>query len=186
MSDQDLVKRTDKRMQATVEDFKHKLSTIRTGRASLGILDGVTVDYYGTPTPLNQIAKLSVPEPTMIVAQPFDPSTLPAIEKAIHAAGLGLNPVNDGKLLRVPIPPLTEERRKQLVKKVHTLREEAKTAVRQVRRDANDEIKELEKSAKLSEDDARRRHDETQKATDRHVEDIDTLSKNKERELLEV
>jgi ribosome recycling factor len=177
---------TDARMDSTVEDFKQKLSKVRTGRASLGMFDGISVDYYGTRTPLNQVAKLSIPEPTMIVAQPFDPSTIRSVEKAIMAADLGLNPSNDGKVVRIPVPPLTEERRKQMVKKVHQLREEAKTAVRQVRRDANEEIKKLEKAGETSEDDARRDHDEIQQRTDKHTEQIDAICKNKEAELLEV
>jgi ribosome recycling factor len=173
-------------MDATVQDARTKLATVRTGRASLGILDGVNVDYYGTPTPLNQVAKLSIPEPTMILAQPFDPSTLPTIEKAIMTADLGLNPSNDGKLIRIPVPPLTEERRKQLVKRVRTMGEEAKTAVRQIRRDANDEVKQLEKNGDLSEDDARRTMDEIQKTTDKHTAEIDELGKHKEAELMEI
>lgn len=176
----------DKRMSATVNDFKHKLTTVRTGRASLGILDGITVDYYGTATPLNQVAKLSIPEPTLIVAQPFDPATIQAIERAIRASDLGVNPSNDGKVVRIPIPALTEERRKQLVRKVHQLREEAKTAVRQLRREANEELKERERESEISEDDAQRSLDEIQKMTDRHAAEIDTLCKNKEQELLEV
>ena len=123
---------TDQRMSVSVDAFKQRLAAVRTGRASLAILDGISVDYYGTKTPLNQVAKLSVPEPTLILAQPFDQSTLQSIEKAIMVADLGLNPSNDGKLIRIPIPPLTEERRKQLIKKVHAMREDAKTAVRQV------------------------------------------------------
>jgi len=174
------------RMDATVADARHKLAAVRTGRANLSILDGVRVDYYGTPTPLNQVAKLSVPEPSMIVAQPFDPSTLPVIEKAILASDLGLNPSNDGRLCRIPIPPLTEERRKQLVKKVHALGEEAKTAIRQIRRDANEELKTLQKNGDVSEDDARRAMDEVQKLTDKHTGQVDDLCKNKESELMEI
>ncbi len=176
----------DKKMAASLADARHKLAAVRTGRASLALFDGVMVDYYGTPTPLNQVAKLSIPEPTLIVAQPFDPSTLSAIEKAIQSSDLGLNPSNDGKLIRIPIPPLTEERRKQLVKKVHGLGEEAKTAVRQIRRDANEEIKKIEKSGGISEDDGRRGLEDVQKKTDRYSGEIDTLCKNKERELMEV
>ena len=183
---QEILSDAAKRMDATVVDFKQKLATVRTGRASLGILDGIHVDYYGTATPLNQVAKLSIPEPTLIVAQPFDPSTLPAIEKAIQASDLGLNPSNDGKLIRIPIPPLTEERRKQLVRKIQQMREEAKTAVRQMRRDANDEIKRLEKEGDVAEDDARRHLDDVQQRTDEHTKQIDELCKNKEKELLEV
>jgi ribosome recycling factor len=182
----DLFKQTDKRMTSSVDGTRQKLASVRTGRASLAILDGVMVDYYGTPTPLNQVAKLSIPEPTMIVAQPFDPSSLPAIEKAIMSSDLGLNPSNDGKLVRIPIPPLTEERRKQLVKKVHGLGEDGKTAVRQVRRDANDELKAAQKNGDISEDDARRGMDEVQKLTDKHTGAIDTFCKNKEQELMEV
>jgi ribosome recycling factor len=144
------------------------------------------VDYYGTMTPMNQVAKLSIPEPSLVVAQPFDPSAVAAIEKAILASDLGLNPANDGKLVRIPIPALTEERRKQLVKKVHQLGEEAKTAVRQVRREANDELKKLQKDTKLSEDEAHRATDEVQKKTDKYVADVDALCKNKEKELMEV
>ncbi len=186
MTDKEILDRAEKKMQATVTDAKHKLATVRTGRASLAVFEGVLVDYYGSPTPLNQVAKLSIPEPTLVVAQPFDPASLAAIEKAILAADLGLNPSNDGKLIRIPIPSLTEERRKQLVKKVHGLSEDARTAVRQIRRDANEEVKKIEKEGLLSEDDARRALDEIQKKTDRHTGEIDTLSKAKEKDLMEV
>jgi ribosome recycling factor len=186
MTHEELMADTFKRMTASVEDFKHKLATVRTGRASLGILDGINVDYYGTPTPLNQVAKLSIPEPTLIVVQPFDPSTLQPIEKAIRSADLGLNPSNDGKLIRIPIPTLTEERRKQLVKKVHGLREEAKTAVRQIRRDSNEATKGMEKAGEISEDDAHRWLDEIQKKTDHFTKEIDELCRNKETELSEI
>ena len=173
-------------MDATIADFKQKLTKVRTGRASLALFDGITLDYYGTPTPLAQVAKLSIPEPTLIVAQPFDPAMIRTVEKAIMAADLGLNPSNDGKVIRVPIPPLTEERRKQMVKKVHQLREEAKTAVRQARREANEELKKLEKSGDTSEDDSRRDQGEVQKITDKHTDAIDAICKVKEKELLEV
>jgi len=186
MKHDELMARTEKRMRATVEDFKQKLGTVRTGRASIGILDGLSLDYYGTPTPLNQVAKLSIPEPSTILAQPFDPSTLQAIEKSILASDLGLNPSNDGKLIRIPIPPLTEERRKQLIKRVHTLREDSKTAVRQIRRDSNEEIKSAEKSGEISEDDEHRWRDEVQKKTDSHCAEIDELCKNKEADLMEI
>jgi len=186
MDQKEILKQADKRMDASVVDARHKLATVRTGRASLSIFEAVMVDYYGTPTPLNQVAKLSIPEPTMIVAQPFDPSTLPVIEKAIISSDLGLNPSNDGKLVRIPIPPLTEERRKQMVKKVHALGEEAKTAIRQARRDANEDIKKLQKDGEMSEDNARRAREEVQKGTDRHTGEIDTFCKNKEKELMEV
>ena len=186
MSAEEILDRSDKRMDATVDDAAKKLARVRTGRASLAVLDGVTLDYYGTVTPLNQVAKLSIPEPTMILAQPFDPSTLASIEKAIISSDLGLNPSNDGKTIRIPIPPLTEERRRQLVKKVRALGEEAKTAIRQVRRDANEEIKALEKASELSEDDARRSLDQIQKQTDRHTGEIDKMNSKKEKELMEI
>ena len=186
MTDKQVIEQVDKKMSATLLDARHKLAAVRTGRASLSMFDGVVVDYYGTMTPLSQVAKLSVPDPTMVVAQPFDPSTLPAIEKSILAADLGLNPANDGKLVRIPIPSLTEERRKQLVKKVNGLGEEAKTAVRLLRREANEELKKLQKDGKLAEDDARRATDDVQKKTDKYVADIETLCKNKEKELMEV
>lgn len=186
MSEKEILSSAETRMEASVADGQKKLSTVRTGRASITILDGITVDYYGTPTPLNQMAKLSVPEATMIVAQPFDPSVLPAIERAIIASDLGVNPSNDGKLIRIPIPPLTEERRKQMAKRVRAFGEEAKTAVRQIRRDCNEEIKKLEKDGDLSEDDARRTLDEIQKTTDKHTSKIDELCKAKEQELMEI
>jgi ribosome recycling factor len=182
----EILSRTDKRMDATLDDCRHKLGAVRTGRASLAILDRVMVDYYGTPTPLNQVAKLSIPEPTMILAQPFDPSTIGAIEKSILSSDTGLNPSNDGKIVRIPIPPLTEERRKQLVKKVGVQGEDAKTAIRQIRRDANDEFKKLQKDGEISEDDAHRFMDEVQKLTDRHTGSVDELCKNKEKELMEI
>jgi ribosome recycling factor len=186
MDQVELLKTTEERMDSTVADAKQKLAAVRTGRASLALLDGVRVDYYGTPTPLNQVAKLSIPEPTLIVAQPFDPATLAPIEKAIMASDLGLNPSNDGKVIRIPIPVLTEERRKQLAKKVRSLGEDSKTAIRQIRRDTNEEIKALEKAGEISEDDAHRFLDDTQKITDRHTNEIDDLCKQKEKELMEI
>jgi ribosome recycling factor len=186
MTDKGVLEQVDKKMAATIQDGRHKLAAVRTGRASLAMFDGVLVDYYGSMTPLNQVAKLSIPEPTQVVAQPFDPSALPAIEKAILAADLGLNPANDGKLVRIPIPALTEERRKQLAKKVRELGEEAKTALRMVRRDANEELKKLEKDGKLSQDDHRRSQDEVQKKTDKASAEVDALVKTKEKEIMEV
>ncbi|NIL99990.1 MAG: ribosome recycling factor [Acidobacteria bacterium] len=186
MPQEEVLNRAGQRMDATVEDTRQKLATVRTGRATIGILDGITVEYYGTPTPLNQVAKLSVPEANLIVAQPFDQSILGDMERAIMASDLGLNPSNDGKLVRIPIPPLTEERRKELVKKVRQLGEDAKTAVRQIRRDANEELKKLEKDSAISEDDSRRSQDEVQKVTDAHTKRIDELVANKEKELTEI
>jgi ribosome recycling factor len=183
---EEILTSTNQRMDSTIEDCRQKLGSVRTGRASLALLDRVVVDYYGTPTPLNQVAKLSIPEPAMILAQPFDPSTIAAIERAILMSDTGLNPSNDGKLVRIPVPPLTEERRKLLVRKVGSLAEEAKTAIRQIRRDSNEEFKKLQKDGKVSEDDAHRSTDEIQKITDRHTGSIDDLCKHKEKELMEI
>lgn len=186
MPDKDVLKRAAERMDAGVEDVCGKLATVRTGRATIGILDGITIEYYGTPTPLNQVATLSVPEANLIVAQPWDVSILAAMERSIRASDLGLNPSNDGKLVRIPIPPLTEERRRDLGKKVRHMGEEAKTAVRQIRRDANEEIKKLEKDRVISEDDSRRAQEAVQKVTDKHTARIDELTGAKEKELLEI
>jgi len=173
-----------KRMDGAIEHARREVSGVRTGRASVNILDAVHVEAYGASVPLNQVATMSVPEPTVIAVQPFDPSLLGAIERAIQGANLGLNPANDGKLVRIPIPPLTEERRKELSKLVHKYAEEGRNAVRQVRRDANDKLKKLLKDSKISEDDERRGLDEVQKITDRHVVMIDELQKKKDVELL--
>jgi ribosome recycling factor len=173
-----------KRMGASVEHVRHELAGVRTGRASVTILDPVHVDAYGARMPLNQLASLSVPEPSLIVAQPFDPSQLAAIEKAIRASDLGLNPSNDGKVVRIPIPALTEERRKELSRHVHKLAEEGRNAVRSVRRDANERLKTLLKDHKISEDDERKGLDEVQKLTDTNSRQIDDLQKKKDTELL--
>src|SRR5258707_15773881 len=173
-----------KRMQAGSEQLQHEYAGVRTGRASVTILDGVHVEAYGSKMPLNQIAGLSIPEPTLIVAQPFDPSQLGAIEKAIRAAGLGLNPANDGKVVRIPLPSLTEERRKELSRHVHKLSEDGRNSVRQVRRDANERLKKLLKDHQISEDDEKKGLDEVQKLTDQHVKQIDELQKKKDQELL--
>ncbi|MDH3629047.1 MAG: ribosome recycling factor [Acidobacteriota bacterium] len=186
MTPEELLVDTDSRMDATLEDARSKLGAIRTGRASLSLFDGLSVEYYGTPTPLNQVAKLSIPEPSMIVAQPFDPTLIPLIEKAILTSDLGLNPTNDGKMMRIPIPPLTEERRKQLVKKVRSMGEDAKQAIRQIRRDGNEEIKKMEKAKQISEDDARRHLQEIQQKTDDHTKAIDDLNAAKEKDLMEI
>jgi ribosome recycling factor len=173
-----------KRMKAAIEHLQHEFAGVRTGRASVTILDGVHVEAYGSKMPLNQVAGLSIPEPTLIVAQPFDPSQLGAIEKAIRAAGLGLNPANDGKIVRIPLPSLTEERRKELSRHVHKLSEEGRNAVRQVRRDANDRLKKMLKDHGLSEDDEKKGLDEVQKLTDQYIKAIDDLQKKKDSELL--
>ena len=173
-----------KRMKAAIDHLTHEFAGVRTGRASVTILDNVHVEAYGAKMPLNQVAGLSIPEPTMIVAQPFDPSQLAAIEKAIRSAGLGLNPANDGKVVRIPLPSLTEERRKELSRHVHKLAEEGRNVVRQVRRDANDRLKKLLKDSQISEDDEKRGLDEVQKITDANVRQIDELQKKKDAELL--
>ncbi len=173
-----------KRMDAQIEHVRHELAGVRTGRASINLLDSVHVDAYGALVPLNQVAALSIPESTLIVAQPFDPSLMGAIEKAIRAANLGLNPANDGKLVRIPLPPLTEERRKELSKLVHKLAEEGRNGVRQVRREANDRLKKLLKDHAISEDDERRALDEVQKTTDQFVHTLDDMQKKKDGELL--
>jgi ribosome recycling factor len=173
-----------KRMDGQIEHVKRELGGVRTGRASVAILDTVHVEAYGASMPLNQVASMSIPEPQMIIAQPFDPSLLAAIEKAIRTANLGLNPANDGKVVRIPIPSLTEERRKELSKLVHKYAEEGRNGVRQVRRDANDRLKKLLKDSKISEDDERRGLDEVQKITDQHIGLIDDLQRKKDAELL--
>ena len=182
----DVIKETKPRMDAAVEDFKRKLANIRTGRATVGILDSVMVDYYGTPTPLNQMASIAVPEPQMLTVQAWDTTQLNAIEKAIRNAELGLNPSNDGKIVRVPIPALNEERRKQMAKQVHEIAEEHRTAVRNVRRDANEKLKKMLKDKTISEDDERGGLEEIQKLTNTFVGKIDEFSKTKEQEIMHV
>jgi ribosome recycling factor len=173
-----------KRMDAVLDHLKRELSGVRTGRASVTLLDPVQVEAYGSMVPLNQVAALSVPEPTLIVAQPFDPTLMGAIEKAVRASNLGLNPANDGKVIRIPLPALTEERRKEMSKLVHKFAEEGRNGLRQVRRDANDRLKKLLKDHGISEDDERRALDEVQKTTDTHVGIVDELQKKKDGELL--
>jgi ribosome recycling factor len=173
-----------KRMDGHIDHVRRELGGVRTGRASVNLLDSVHVDAYGSQVPLNQVASMSIPEPSLIVAQPFDPSLLGAIEKAIRTANLGLNPANDGKLVRIPIPSLTEERRKEMSKLVHKFAEEGRNGVRQVRRDANEKLKKLLKDSKISEDDERRSLEEVQKITDQHVTMIDEIQKKKDTELL--
>jgi ribosome recycling factor len=174
------------RMDKAIADLQHDLASIRTGRASLGILDHIRVDYYGTPTPLNQVANLHVPEPSMITIQPWDVSQIGPIEKSIRTSDLGLNPSNDGKLIRLPIPPLTEERRKELVKKLHGGAEHHRVSVRNVRRDGNENVKKLVKDKKITEDDDKRAHDEIQKMTDAYMAKIDAAVKTKEKDIMEI
>ena len=186
MPTNELITDTKKRMQQSVEALLRDLATMRTGRASLAMLDAIRVDYYGTPTPLNQVGNLAVPDPTLITLQPWDPTTLPAIEKAIRASDLDLNPQNDGKVIRIPVPPLTEERRKILVKHAHKHAEEGRIAIRNIRRDANDHLKKLLKEHELGEDEERQALGEVQKLTDQHIEEINEGLKKKEAEIMEV
>jgi len=174
------------RMEKAISDMQHEMAAIRTGRASLGILDHIRVDYYGTPTPLNQVANLHVPEPSLITIQPWDVSQIGPIEKAIRTSDLGLNPANDGKIIRLPIPPLTEERRKEIVKKLHVGSEHHRVSVRNVRRDGNEAVKKLLKDKKITEDDDKKAHDEIQKMTDAYMGKIDSAVKTKEKEILEI
>ncbi len=173
------------RMEKVIADLQHEMTTIRTGRASISLLDSVRVEAYGTPTPLNQVAQLHVPEPAMITIQPWDTSMLGAIEKAIRNADLGLNPGNDGKIVRVPIPPLTEERRRDLAKKLSHIAEERRVAMRNIRRDANEHLKKMLKDKLISEDQERQSLDSIQKLTDSYITKIDQAAKAKEKEILE-
>jgi ribosome recycling factor len=182
----EVIKDAERRMHGAVEALHREFKTLRTGRASTSMLDGIVVSYYGTDTPLAQVANLTVPEASLIVAQPWDKSMLAVIEKAIRTADLGLNPTSDGKLLRIPIPALTEERRKDLTKKAHHMAEEARTAIRQVRRDTNEKIKKIEKEHEISQDDEKRAHDEVQHLTDKYIEEVNDATKHKEKEIMEV
>jgi ribosome recycling factor len=174
------------RMEKALGDLQHEMAAIRTGRASLSILDHIRVDYYGTPTPLNQVANLHVPEPSLITIQPWDVSQIGPIEKAIRTSDLGLNPSNDGKIIRLPIPPLTEERRKELVKRVHAAAEHHRVALRNVRREGNEASKKLLKDKKITEDEDKKAHDEIQKMTDAYIGKIDVAAKAKEKDILEI
>src|SRR5579871_1345773 len=173
------------RMEKALSDLQHEMAGIRTGRASVSLFDSVKVDYYGTPTPINQVANLHVPEPSLITIQPWDVSQIAAIEKAIRAAGLGLNPGNDGKIIRVPLPALTEERRKEIVKRLHQVTEDHRVALRNIRRDANEHLKKLMKDKTISEDEERRALEEMQKMTDGYIGKIDAVLKGKEKEILD-
>src|ERR671928_2163903 len=178
MAINDVIKDIQHRMHGAIEALHREFKTLRTGRANAAMLDGVTVDYYGTPTPIAQVASLKVPEPSMIVAEPWDKSMVGAVEKAIRNSDLGLNPSNDGKVIRIPIPQLTEERRKELVKRAHTIAEEARTAIRQVRRDGNERLKKMLKNHEISEDDEKRALDDIQKMTDKHIEEVANILKH--------
>lgn len=179
-------KRATDRMEKAIESLKKDLSGIRTGRASLAMFDGILLDYFGTPTPLNHVATLSVPEGRLVTIQPWDPKVIPLIEKAIQKSDLGLNPSSDGKMIRIALPQLTEERRKELVKQVHKRGEEAKIALRNIRRDCNEEMKKIEKEAHISEDETTRSIDEIQKITDAYIKKIDETVSHKEAEVMEV
>jgi ribosome recycling factor len=172
------------RMDKVLSDLQNAIASIRTGRASVGVFDNIKVDYYGTPTPINQVANLHVPEPSLITIQPWDVSQIAAIEKAIRGSDLGLNPANDGKLIRVPVPPLTEERRKEIAKRLHTVAEDHRVAARNIRRDTNEHLKKLLKDKLISEDEERRALDDVKKLTDAHIQKIDVVLKAKEAEIM--
>jgi ribosome recycling factor len=174
------------KMAKTIDDLRREMASIRTGRASVHVLDSVKADYYGTLTPISQMATISTPEPSLITVQPWDTTQIAVIEKAIMAAGLGLNPGNDGKLIRLPVPPLTEERRKEFVKQLHHITEMHRVGVRNLRRDANDALKKLEKDKTISEDQSRDAHDVVQKLTDETIKHLDEASASKEREIMEI
>ena len=174
------------RMEKAVEDFRREMAAVRTGRATVNMLDTVKVDYYGSQMPVNQIAQVHAADAQLITVTPFDPSSMAEIEKAIRSADLGLNPMNDGKLIRVPVPPLTEERRKEMVKHLHKILEDHRTAIRNIRRDGNDQIKKALKDKKISEDDERRSLEEIQKLTDDEIKKMEEMSKGKEKEVMEI
>jgi ribosome recycling factor len=174
------------RMDKAVDDFRKAMASTRTGRASVHMVDSVSVEYYGSYMPLNQIAQVHAPEAQLITVQPFDPTALPAIEKAIRGADIGLNPMNDGKMIRVPVPPLTEDRRKDMVKHLHKVLEEHRTAVRNIRRDGKDAIKKAMKDKKIAEDDEKRAMDEIQKLTDDEIRKMEEMSRGKEKEVMEI
>lgn len=186
MAIKDEVAQIRKRMEKAIDDLRKELASIRTGRASISILDNIQVEYYGTPTPINQVAQLGTPEPTLITVQPYDVSLVGPIEKSIRASDLGLNPSNDGRLIRIPIPPLTEDRRKQLAKHVHKVLEDHRTAVRNIRRDGNDHLKKMLKDKAISEDEEKQALAEIQKLTDDHIHKLEEVAKKKEQEILTV
>lgn len=186
MSVDTVLKDTKPKMEAVIEDFRRKLANFRTGRATVGLLDSVMVDYYGTPTPLNQMASVAVPEPQLLTVQPWDTTQLGVVEKAITQANLGMNPSNDGKMIRVPIPALNEERRKQLAKQVSEVAEDHRIAIRNVRHSSNDALKKLAKDKAISEDEERGGFDEVQKLTNTFIAKLDELAKNKETEIMSV
>ena len=183
---QDVIRDIQHRMHGAIEALHREFKTLRTGRANAAMLDGIVVDYYGTPTPIAQVASIKVPEASLIVAEPWDKSMVNALEKAIRNSDLGLNPASDGKVVRIPIPALTEERRKDLVKRAHAMAEESRTAVRQVRRDGNERLKKMLKGHEISEDDEKRALDEIQKLTDKHINEVADVLKHKEQDIMAV
>ena len=183
---QDVIRDVQHRMHGAIEALHREFKSLRTGRANAAMLDGIVVDYYGAPTPISQVANLKIPESSLIVAEPWDKSMVSAVEKAIRNSELGLNPSSDGKVVRIPIPQLTEDRRKDLVKHAHHVAEEARTAVRQVRRDGNDKLKKMLKDHQISEDDEKRALDEIQKMTDKHIDEVASVLKHKEQDIMEV
>ncbi len=185
-STKDALAQAKTRMEKAVEDFRKDLATVRTGRANVALLDSIRVDYHGTPMPINQLGSLSVPDPTIITIAPWDPTAVPLIDKAIRTSDLGLNPNSDGKVLRVPIPSLTEERRKDLVKLIHKVLENHRTAVRNIRRDIKEGVEKLEKEKKISEDDKKRALDELEKLTHAETKKVEDLSASKEKEVMEI
>jgi ribosome recycling factor len=182
----DVIRDVQHRMHGAIEALHREFKSLRTGRANVAMLDGITVDYYGTASPISQVANLKVPEPSLILAEPWDKSMVAAVEKAIRTSDLGLNPSTDGKVVRIPIPQLTEDRRKDLVKRAHHVAEEARTAIRQVRRDGNDRLKKMLKGHEISEDDEKRALDEIQKLTDKNIEEVGNILKHKEQDIMAV
>ena len=183
---QDVAKDVQHRMHGAVEALHREFKSLRTGRANAAMLDGIMVDYYGTPTPIAQVASIKVPEASLLVAEPWDKSVVAALEKAIRTSDLNLNPTSDGKVVRIPIPALTEERRKDLVKRAHAMAEDSRTAIRQVRRDGNERLKKMLKNHEISEDDEKRGLDEIQKLTDKHINEVADVLKHKEQDIMAV
>ncbi len=183
---QDVIKDVTHRMDSSLQSLHREFKTLRTGRANAGMLDSILVDYYGTPTPIAQVANLKVPESSLIVAEPWDKSMAAAIEKAVRNSDLGFNPSSDGKVVRIPIPQLTEDRRKELVKKAHAVAEEARTGIRQVRRDGNEKLKKMLSAKEISEDDEKRALDQIQKLTDKHIDEVGSALKTKETDIMAV
>ena len=182
----DVIRDVQHRMHGAIEALHREFKSLRTGRANAAMLDGITVDYYGTPSPISQVAALKVPESSLIVVEPWDKSMVAAVEKAIRTSDLGLNPSSDGKVVRIPIPQLTEDRRKELVKLAHHVAEEARTAIRQVRRDGNDRLKKMLKGHEISEDDEKRALEEIQKLTDKNIDEVGDILKHKEQDIMAV